>query len=64
MTLELTGFEWEEVTPLIQGLEKTVDVPASVVRAILDWTAGQPFLTQKLCQWTIKGKKSHLSTSI
>ncbi|MFP5272809.1 AAA-like domain-containing protein [Coleofasciculus sp.] len=47
--IELTGFEWEEVTPLIQGLEKTVDAPASVVRAILDWTAGQPFLTQKLC---------------
>lgn len=37
------------MTPLIQGLEKTVDAPASVVKAILNWTAGQPFLTQKLC---------------
>ncbi|MEG4499884.1 AAA-like domain-containing protein [Microcoleus sp. F10-C6] len=47
--VELKGFEWDEVTPLIQGLDKTVEQPASVVRAILDWTAGQPFLTQKLC---------------
>ncbi|HAX87304.1 MAG TPA: hypothetical protein DCY91_13840 [Cyanobacteria bacterium UBA11370] len=52
--IELKGFEWEEVTPLIQGLEKTVDVPASVVRAILDWTAGQPFLTQKLCHLVVR----------
>ncbi|XWK88784.1 MAG: AAA-like domain-containing protein [Phormidium sp.] len=48
--IELKGFEWKEVTPLIQGLEKKVEQPALVVRAILDWTAGQPFLTQKLCQ--------------
>ncbi|MBD2510909.1 AAA-like domain-containing protein [Nostoc muscorum FACHB-395] len=47
--IALKGFEWEEVTPLIAGLEKTVSQPASVVKAILNWTAGQPFLTQKLC---------------
>ncbi len=52
--IELTGFEWEEVTPLIQGLEKTVDAPASVVKAILGWTAGQPFLTQKLCHLVVQ----------
>lgn len=47
--VELKGFEWDEVTPLIQGLEKTVEQPEFVVKAILYWTAGQPFLTQKLC---------------
>ncbi|BAY42913.1 WD-40 repeat-containing protein [Scytonema sp. HK-05] len=52
--IELKGFEWEEVTPLIQGLEKTVDAPASVVKAILDWTGGQPFLTQKLCHLVVQ----------
>ena len=52
--IELIGFEWEEVTPLIQGLEKTVEQPASVVKAILDWTAGQPFLTQKLCHLVVQ----------
>jgi WD40 repeat protein len=52
--VELKGFEWEEVTPLIQGLEKTVEQSASVVKAILDWTAGQPFLTQKLCHLVVE----------
>ena len=52
--IELKGFEWEEVTPLIQGLEKTVEQPASVVKAILNWTAGQPFLTQKLCHLVVQ----------
>jgi WD40 repeat protein len=52
--IELKGFEWEEVTPLIQGLEKTVEQPALVVKAILDWTAGQPFLTQKLCHLVVQ----------
>jgi WD40 repeat protein len=35
-------------------LEKTVEQSASVVRAILDWTAGQPFLTQKLCHLVVE----------
>ncbi|MBD2525729.1 AAA-like domain-containing protein [Nostoc sp. FACHB-133] len=52
--IALQGFEWEEVTPLIQGLEKTVSQPASVVKAILGWTAGQPFLTQKLCHLVVQ----------
>ncbi|WP_026104463.1 AAA-like domain-containing protein [Anabaena sp. PCC 7108] len=52
--IALKGFEWEEVTPLIQGLEKTVSQPASFVKAILDWTAGQPFLTQKLCHLVVQ----------
>ncbi len=52
--VELKGFEWDEVTPLIQGLEKTVEQPESVVRAILDWTAGQPFLSQKLCHLVVQ----------
>ncbi|MFM9266434.1 AAA-like domain-containing protein [Tychonema sp. BBK16] len=57
--IELKGFEWDEVTPLIQGLEKAVEQPTSVVRAILDWTAGQPFLTQKLCY--LVAQLSHLT---
>ncbi len=52
--IALKGFELDEVTPLIPGLDKTVSQPASVVRAILDWTAGQPFLTQKLCHLVVQ----------
>ncbi len=52
--IALKGFEWEEVTPLIQGLQKIVEQPESVVKAILSWTAGQPFLTQKLCHLVVQ----------
>jgi hypothetical protein len=48
--IELCGFQLHEVQPLAQGLEEKVDNPQEVLREILAWTGGQPFLTQKLCQ--------------
>ncbi len=47
--IELTGFTFEEAMPLAQGLQGKADNPEAVLRAILDWTGGQPFLTQKVC---------------
>ncbi|MGB5596901.1 MAG: AAA-like domain-containing protein, partial [Crocosphaera sp.] len=47
--IELTGFTPEEVEPLAPGLNSISDHPQAVLKAILDWTGGQPFLTQKLC---------------
>ncbi len=45
----LRGFQINEVEPLKQGLqEKVIDCHKLMVE-ILDWTGGQPFLTQKLC---------------
>jgi peptidoglycan hydrolase-like protein with peptidoglycan-binding domain len=48
--INLQGFQLSEVQPLAQGLEGRVDNPQAVLREILAWTGGQPFLTQKLCQ--------------
>ncbi|MBD0364462.1 MAG: AAA-like domain-containing protein, partial [Coleofasciculus sp. C3-bin4] len=48
--IELTGFGWDEVQPLVQGLEGRVSRPEVVLREVLEWTGGQPFLTQKLCK--------------
>ncbi|MEW6498417.1 MAG: AAA-like domain-containing protein, partial [Cyanobacteriota bacterium] len=48
--IELTGFQWHEAQPLAQGLESKVSRPAGVLAEVLDWTGGQPFLTQKLCK--------------
>ncbi|VXD13027.1 WD-40 repeat protein [Planktothrix serta PCC 8927] len=48
--IELEGFTVNEVQPLIQGLEQKITNPTAVMRAIINWTGGQPFLTQKLCQ--------------
>lgn len=48
--IELEGFRFEEVTPLINLLGNTIDNPEIIMGCILYWTGGQPFLTQRLCQ--------------
>lgn len=48
--IKLQGFELEEIEPLIEGLKEKADYPQAVMKEILDWTGGQPFLTQKLCK--------------
>jgi tetratricopeptide (TPR) repeat protein len=48
--IELHGFQFSEAQPLIKGLENKADQPAVVLKEILQWTGGQPFLTQKLCR--------------
>lgn len=47
--IELTGFTSEEIEPLAPGLTPITDHPQAVLRSILYWTGGQPFLTQKVC---------------
>ncbi len=48
--IELTGFQLEEARALAQGLTQKADNPLDVLRQVLAWTGGQPFLTQKLCK--------------
>jgi len=48
--IELKGFTKEQAAPLAKGLAGKVDHPIQVLNEILDWTGGQPFLTQKLCK--------------
>ncbi|MDF5713885.1 MAG: AAA-like domain-containing protein, partial [Rhizonema sp. NSF051] len=50
MGIELQGFQLTEVQPLVEGLQKKADDTQSVMKEILRWTGGQPFLTQNLCQ--------------
>ncbi|MFM6195476.1 MAG: AAA-like domain-containing protein, partial [Planktothrix sp.] len=48
--IELTGFQFPESQPLINGLLTQTENPENLLKSILSWTGGQPFLTQKLCQ--------------
>jgi WD40 repeat protein len=48
--IQLTGFQIQEAQPLLPGLVDIADDPRALLNEILDWTGGQPFLTQKLCQ--------------
>lgn len=47
--ITLSGFEFERSQVLAEGLVGCVPNPEAVLWEILDWTGGQPFLTQKLC---------------
>ncbi|NET57573.1 MAG: hypothetical protein F6K47_15840 [Symploca sp. SIO2E6] len=48
--IELTGFKFAEAQRLSQGLIDKLDNPDRILQIILDWTQGQPFLTQKICK--------------
>ena len=48
--IELKGFEFRDAHVLARGLEGHQYDSIALIEAILRWTEGQPFLTQKLCQ--------------
>jgi hypothetical protein len=52
--IDLQGFQFHECQHFIQGMEGKLDHPQEVLKEILDWTNGQPFLTQKLCQLVVE----------
>lgn len=52
--IELTGFRLQDAEPLVKGLEGKIENSQAVIKEILDWTGGQPFLTQKLCQLIVQ----------
>ncbi|MEG4088392.1 LpqB family beta-propeller domain-containing protein [Microcoleus sp. Pol12B4] len=64
LAIELHGFKLQEALPLAKGFEGKVDNPQEVLQEILDWTGGQPFLTQKLCKLILHHVKSLASSSI
>lgn len=48
--IQLEGFKEHEAQPLLQGLSEKVSNPQVVLKEVLAWTSGQPFLTQRLCK--------------
>nr|WP_237741522.1 AAA-like domain-containing protein [Anabaena sp. PCC 7108] len=65
--IELNGFKIAEVKPLEIGLANQVENPQIALKEILNWTGGQPFLTQKMCQLIVQnwdaviGQKGNIS---
>ncbi|MEM6254814.1 MAG: hypothetical protein AAF821_18005 [Cyanobacteria bacterium P01_D01_bin.156] len=51
--IQLKGFTLNEAKPLSTDLAHLSDYSEGLIKCILDWTGGQPFLTQKLCQLVI-----------
>ncbi|QHG16228.1 AAA-like domain-containing protein [Nostoc sp. ATCC 53789] len=52
--IDLTGFHLQEAQPLAHGLAE-VDDSQELMQVVLDWTGGQPFLTQKVCKLLVQG---------
>nr|AEH57218.1 ser/thr kinase [Prochloron didemni P1-Palau] len=48
--IELASFKLHEAQPLLLGLSERVSNPQTLLQAVLNWTGGQPFLTQKVCR--------------
>lgn len=51
--IQLKGFSYNEARTLAQGLESKVTdykIASAIIQEILNWTDGQPFLTQKICK--------------
>jgi AAA+ ATPase superfamily predicted ATPase len=51
--IELKGFQLEETEPLARCLAG-IGNPQKLMEAILYWTGGQPFLTQKICKLAVQ----------
>lgn len=60
--IQLEGFKEHEAQPLLQGLSEKVSNPQTVLKEVLAWTSGQPFLTQKLCK-LIRNASSPIPTN-
>lgn len=52
--IDLTGFTVTEALPLTGGLAGICDEPRAVLQEVLNWTGGQPFLTQKVCKLLVE----------
>nr|WP_322657232.1 ATP-binding protein [Dendronalium sp. ChiSLP03b]MDZ8203430.1 ATP-binding protein [Dendronalium sp. ChiSLP03b] len=52
--ISLKGFQIHEAEPLEKGLRGKLNNPQVIMQEILQWTGGQPFLTQKLCQFMVE----------
>ena len=62
--IALNGFQSDEVAPLTKGLYGKVEAPERVIKEILAWTGGQPFLTQKLCKLVVEASETQQFLSV
>ncbi len=49
-SIALQGFTLDQAMPLGVGFGEWSVPPRAILEVVLEWTGGQPFLTQKLCQ--------------
>jgi hypothetical protein len=63
-TIQVNGFTFEEAQPLSLGLDIKDNHPQKVLKEVLAWTEGQPFLTQKLCRLIVSLSQDDLGRKL
>ncbi len=61
--IDLRGFSQGEAQSLARGLKDVVEDPEATLEAILTWSGGQPFLTQKLCHLVVSQAAKPMAVS-
>jgi len=62
--IELHDFTNVEAAPLAQGLQQTQEVGVRLLRRVLYWTGGHPYLTQRLCQAMVEEAKASTPSEV
>jgi len=62
--IELHGLQFEESQTLVKGLATYTDNAPAILKEILKWTGGQPFLTQKICDLVQKTSQENLNNRL
>ena len=57
--VELADFTIEEALPFAAGLQLPPDQARQVLRWVMNWTSGHPYLTQRLCLALIDQQRQH-----
>jgi WD40 repeat protein len=59
--IELNDFTEQEAAPLIGGLGTEGKLGTALLKRVLCWTSGHPYLTQRLCQAAAEGRSGSRS---
>ncbi|MBO3461610.1 AAA-like domain-containing protein [Aetokthonos hydrillicola Thurmond2011] len=61
--LDLTDFTFEEAIPLADGLGLPTEQAQQLLKWVLEWTGGHPYLTQRLCSVISQQNKDSWSSA-
>lgn len=61
--IELNDFTWEEALPLSTGLAPDSEIANKMLKRIIYWTGGHPYITQKACYEVAKWAQNNSDIS-
>ncbi|MEO0351603.1 MAG: AAA-like domain-containing protein [Cyanobacteria bacterium P01_A01_bin.15] len=61
--VNLTDFSWDEAQGFAAGLSESPDKAQEILRWVMQWTGGHPYLTQRLCQGVVESERTEWSAA-